>query len=85
MALTVKALDHIVLTVRNISATTAWYTKHLGMKHEAFTSPKDPSVERFVVLCITHVAYTISRRISLRVFVHVGAHRTGFATQVTPA
>lgn len=50
MVVTVKALDHIVLTVRDISATVDFYTKHLGMKHERFVSPKDTSVERSVLL-----------------------------------
>ncbi|GAB7351571.1 hypothetical protein MBLNU459_g2194t1 [Dothideomycetes sp. NU459] len=48
--LTVKALDHVVLTVKNISATVGFYTTRLGMKHEAFRSPKDPSVERHALL-----------------------------------
>lgn len=42
----VKSLDHIVLTVKSIQATVNFYTQHLGMRHEAFRSPKDPSVER---------------------------------------
>ena len=42
----VKSLDHIVLTVRSILATVAFYEKLLGMKHEVFTSPKDRDVER---------------------------------------
>ncbi|KAF1355002.1 Glyoxalase/Bleomycin resistance protein/Dihydroxybiphenyl dioxygenase [Delphinella strobiligena] len=50
MVVTVKALDHIVLTVRDISATVDFYTKHLGMKHERFVSPKDMSVERNALL-----------------------------------
>lgn len=45
-SVTVKALDHVVLTVANIDATVTFYTTHLGMKHEAFQSPKDPSVQR---------------------------------------
>ncbi|KAJ9626876.1 hypothetical protein H2203_003332 [Taxawa tesnikishii (nom. ined.)] len=46
----VKALDHVVLTVNDIQATVNFYTQRLGMKHEAFTSPKDPSVERHALL-----------------------------------
>lgn len=42
----VKALDHIVLTVRSVPATVAFYEKLLGMKHEVFTSPKDRDMER---------------------------------------
>lgn len=42
----VKSLDHIVLTVRSIPATVAFYEKLLEMKHEVFTSPKDGDVER---------------------------------------
>lgn len=42
----VKSLDHLVLTVRSIPETVTFYTTHLGMRHEVFTSPKDPSVER---------------------------------------
>ncbi|PWY92289.1 hypothetical protein BO70DRAFT_425007 [Aspergillus heteromorphus CBS 117.55] len=38
---TIKSLDHLVLTVRSIFATISFYTTHLGMKHEAFVSPKD--------------------------------------------
>ncbi|KAF1984356.1 glyoxalase domain-containing protein 5, partial [Aulographum hederae CBS 113979] len=46
----VKALDHIVLTVRSIPATIKFYEQHLGMKHEAFTSPKEKSIERHALL-----------------------------------
>lgn len=42
----VKSLDHVVLTVADIEATKAFYTKYLGMKGESFRSPKDTSVER---------------------------------------
>lgn len=48
MPVAVKSLDHIVLTVKDIQATVDFYTKHLGMKHEAFSSPKDMSVQRSV-------------------------------------
>lgn len=34
--LTVKSLDHLVLTVLSISDSAAWYTKYLGMEHEVF-------------------------------------------------
>jgi Glyoxalase/Bleomycin resistance protein/Dioxygenase superfamily. len=42
----VKSLDHFVLTVRSIPETVAFYTAHLGMRHEVFTSPANPSVQR---------------------------------------
>lgn len=44
--LAVKALDHVVLTVRNYAPTIAFYTKTLGMKHEVFSSAKNPDEER---------------------------------------
>jgi catechol 2,3-dioxygenase-like lactoylglutathione lyase family enzyme len=34
----VVALDHLVLTVRSIPATIAWYER-LGMRHEPFRTP----------------------------------------------
>ncbi|KAF9634461.1 Glyoxalase/bleomycin resistance protein/dioxygenase [Lasiodiplodia theobromae] len=46
----VKALDHVVLTVRSIPATVDFYTTRLGMKHEVFTSAKDPGVERHALI-----------------------------------
>ncbi|RDH29273.1 glyoxalase domain-containing protein 5 [Aspergillus welwitschiae] len=42
----VKSLDHLVLTVRSIPASVAFYTNHLGMKHEVFTSPSNPDIQR---------------------------------------
>lgn len=42
----VKSLDHLVLTCNDVVATSIWYTKHLGMRAESFTSPTDPSVVR---------------------------------------
>jgi catechol 2,3-dioxygenase-like lactoylglutathione lyase family enzyme len=44
---TVKSLDHLVLTVRNIPKTVAWYTNYLGMRHEVFTSPANQTVQRY--------------------------------------
>ncbi|CAI7677270.1 unnamed protein product [Penicillium pancosmium] len=38
----VKSLDHLVLTVRSIPEAVSFYTTNLGMRHEVFTSPKDP-------------------------------------------
>lgn len=46
MPFAVKALDHVVLTCKNIPATVKFYAL-LGMKHEVFRSSKDaPGVER---------------------------------------
>ncbi|KAH8894634.1 Glyoxalase/Bleomycin resistance protein/Dihydroxybiphenyl dioxygenase [Thozetella sp. PMI_491] len=42
----VQRLDHLVLTCANVSLTTQWYQKYLGMKAETFTSPSDPSTQR---------------------------------------
>ncbi|THZ05881.1 Glyoxalase/Bleomycin resistance protein/Dihydroxybiphenyl dioxygenase [Aureobasidium pullulans] len=48
MPFAVKALDHIVLTCKNVNATVAFYTKRLGMQHEVFRSSKDPlGIERY--------------------------------------
>jgi catechol 2,3-dioxygenase-like lactoylglutathione lyase family enzyme len=46
--ITVKALDHVVLTVADVAATVAFYVNLLGMRHEVFASPKNPEVERYV-------------------------------------
>jgi hypothetical protein len=43
----VKSLDHLVLTVRSIPRTVAWYTTYLGMRHEIFTSPLNQAVQRY--------------------------------------
>ncbi|KAH6688451.1 Glyoxalase/Bleomycin resistance protein/Dihydroxybiphenyl dioxygenase [Plectosphaerella plurivora] len=42
----VKALDHLVLTCRDVAATSSWYATHLGMKAETFVAASDPSVTR---------------------------------------
>ncbi|KAF6823718.1 biphenyl-2,3-diol 1,2-dioxygenase [Colletotrichum plurivorum] len=42
----VKTLDHLVLTCSSVPRTVQWYTKHLGMKSETFTSAADPSTQR---------------------------------------
>ncbi len=34
----VKSLDHVVLTAKDIDATIKFYTTKLGMKHETFAS-----------------------------------------------
>ncbi|CAG8956007.1 hypothetical protein HYFRA_00008863 [Hymenoscyphus fraxineus] len=45
-AATIQSLDHLVLTVKSISATKEWYTKTLGMKHESFVSASTPDITR---------------------------------------
>lgn len=37
-AFSVKAIDHVVLTVKSIPKTIDFYTTRLGMKHEQFLS-----------------------------------------------
>lgn len=34
----VKSIDHVVLTVKDVQKTVQFYTQHLGMTHETFTS-----------------------------------------------
>ncbi|KAJ5776057.1 uncharacterized protein N7511_001068 [Penicillium nucicola] len=46
----VKSLDHLVLTVRSIPKTVAWYTTYLGMRHEIFTSPLNEAVQRHALI-----------------------------------
>ncbi|KAL3443659.1 Glyoxalase/Bleomycin resistance protein/Dihydroxybiphenyl dioxygenase [Aspergillus insuetus] len=48
--LTARSLDHLVLTVRSIQDSVTFYTTHLGMRHEVFTSPVDLTVERHALL-----------------------------------
>ena len=50
IGITVKAIDHVVLTVRSIDQSVKVYTEILGMKHEVFGSPKNPDDERYVFL-----------------------------------
>ncbi|CAG8977885.1 hypothetical protein HYALB_00001762 [Hymenoscyphus albidus] len=45
-AATIQSLDHLVLTVKSISASKEWYTKNLGMKHESFVSASTPDITR---------------------------------------
>ncbi|OJJ43660.1 hypothetical protein ASPZODRAFT_136111 [Penicilliopsis zonata CBS 506.65] len=47
---TVKSLDHLVLTVRSIPESVAFYTTRLGMRHEMFTSPAAPTVQRHALI-----------------------------------
>ena len=42
----VRALDHLVITCKDIARTSAWYSTHLGMKHETFTAASDPTITR---------------------------------------
>lgn len=35
---TASALDHLVLTVKDLDASIKWYEKYLGMQHTAFSS-----------------------------------------------
>ncbi|PYH47151.1 uncharacterized protein BP01DRAFT_292151, partial [Aspergillus saccharolyticus JOP 1030-1] len=42
----IRSLDHLVLSVRSIPTTVTFYTSHLGMRHEVFTSPSSPNIQR---------------------------------------
>ncbi|KAL4865578.1 hypothetical protein BDV12DRAFT_199986 [Aspergillus spectabilis] len=46
----IKSLDHLVLTVRSIPTTVAFYTTHLGMRHQVFSSPLTPSIQRHALI-----------------------------------
>jgi len=46
----IKSLDHLVLTVKSIPKTTAWYTKHLGMRSESFVSTATPDITRYSLI-----------------------------------
>ena len=37
-AFSVKSIDHVVLTAKDVPKTIEFYTKRLGMKHEVFTA-----------------------------------------------
>jgi len=41
-SVTIRGLDHVVLTVRSIEATLAFYTKVLGMQARTFGTPDQP-------------------------------------------
>lgn len=45
-AATIKSLDHLVLTVKSIPKTSAWYEKNLGMKRESFVSATTLDITR---------------------------------------
>jgi catechol 2,3-dioxygenase-like lactoylglutathione lyase family enzyme len=47
---TIASLDHLVLTVSSLPATVKFYTEILGMAHQSFTSPTDPSTVRHALL-----------------------------------
>jgi catechol 2,3-dioxygenase-like lactoylglutathione lyase family enzyme len=40
-AFSVKSLDHVVITAKDIPTTIEFYTKRLGMKHEVFKASGD--------------------------------------------
>ncbi|KAE8551912.1 hypothetical protein EYB25_005803 [Talaromyces marneffei] len=40
---TLSSLDHLVLTVKSIPTSISFYTQVLGMAHQSFTSPSDPT------------------------------------------
>jgi catechol 2,3-dioxygenase-like lactoylglutathione lyase family enzyme len=46
---TIKALDHLVMTVTSIERTVAFYTQ-LGMRHEQFSPPSAPETKRHTLL-----------------------------------
>ncbi|KAK2608617.1 hypothetical protein QQS21_002843 [Conoideocrella luteorostrata] len=50
----VKDIDHLVLTCADVPATIDWYTRHLGMTLETFTSEADPSITRNALKFGTH-------------------------------
>jgi len=37
-AAVITSLDHLVLTVKSITASRYWYVQNLGMRHEVFVS-----------------------------------------------
>ena len=41
-----KSLDHLVLTVKDLSATVKFYEGVMGMKHTSFPSASDPNTKR---------------------------------------
>ena len=45
-----KSLDHIVLTVKNIDETVAFYQDLLGMQHTSFVSPSSTEETRHALL-----------------------------------
>ncbi|OAA35302.1 Glyoxalase/fosfomycin resistance/dioxygenase [Metarhizium rileyi] len=50
----VRDIDHLVLTCADMQATIAFYTKHLGMVLETFTSEATPSIRRNALKFGTH-------------------------------
>ncbi|QPG98879.1 hypothetical protein C2857_000264 [Epichloe festucae Fl1] len=50
----VKDMDHLVLTCADVATTISWYTTHLGMTAQTFTSGSDPSTPRHALLFGTH-------------------------------
>ena len=46
----IKSLDHLVLTVQSIPASTKWYTQNLGMRSESFISAASPDITRYSLI-----------------------------------
>ncbi|KAN0075856.1 Glyoxalase/Bleomycin resistance protein/Dihydroxybiphenyl dioxygenase [Elaphomyces granulatus] len=47
---TLHTLDHLVLTVRSLQDTIKFYTEILGMAHQSFVSPSNPTKTRHALL-----------------------------------
>jgi catechol 2,3-dioxygenase-like lactoylglutathione lyase family enzyme len=47
---TLTSLDHFVLTVHSLPETIKFYTEILGMAHQSFNSPANPTVTRHALL-----------------------------------
>ncbi|KAJ4296333.1 hypothetical protein N0V90_006378 [Kalmusia sp. IMI 367209] len=45
----VRSLDHLVLTCTDVSTTSNWYSKYLGMTVETFNPPSAPHTERIAL------------------------------------
>ncbi|KIW15613.1 hypothetical protein PV08_05661 [Exophiala spinifera] len=41
-----KSLDHLVLTVKDLDTTVAFYQETLGMQHTSFGAANDPRIQR---------------------------------------
>ena len=49
-AVTIKSLDHLVLTVKSVPKSTEWYVENLGMKSESFVSAATPEITRYSLI-----------------------------------
>jgi catechol 2,3-dioxygenase-like lactoylglutathione lyase family enzyme len=56
-SISIKSIDHVVLTVQSVEKTVEFYTNILGMKHEAFRSPRNPDIERQVPIILNHWSF----------------------------